>query len=164
MKQIQKIELETMRKLQNLTTKLFKESSDSLFIQLFRYGFSGGIVFLVDFSLLYVLTDFFGIHYLLSTVFSSLAGTSLSYFFNVKWVFNNRRFNRRRNELILFFTISGFGFVMTPLLMWLFTDGLGLHYLISKIIATAVVVCWNFIAKKIILFPQKKKGKVEREK
>ena len=156
MKRTQRIESKTMRKLQNLTTKLFKESSDSLFIQLFRYGFSGGIVFLVDFLLLFVLTDFFGVHYLLSTVFSSLAGTTLSYFFNIKWVFNNRRFSKRKNELLLFFTISGFGFVATPLLMWLFTDGLGLHYLISKVVVTAIVVCWNFIAKKLILFPQKK--------
>ena len=35
--------------------------------------------------------------------------------------------------------------------MWFFTGLLGISYLISKIIATAIVMVYNFITRKIFL-------------
>lgn len=144
-----------MGSLSNFFRKLFVEPTGNFFIQVFRYGFSGGFVFLVDFSLLYILTDLVGLHYLISSTISAFIGTLLSYFFNVKWVFNSRRFGSKSREITIFFIISGIGFVLTPVLMFVFTTRIGLYYLISKIIVTAITVTWNFFAKKLILFPEK---------
>ena len=36
--------------------------------------------------------------------------------------------------------------------MWLFTDRLDMHYLLSKVLTTAITTAWNFLAKKFILF------------
>ena len=46
--------------------------------------------------------------------------------------------------------ISLIGLGLTELLMWLFTDGLGLFYLVSKAIAAVIVLLWNFFAKKLM--------------
>ena len=42
------------------------------------------------------------------------------------------------------------GLGLTELLMWAFTDGLGLFYLLSKAIAAVIVLLWNFFAKKLM--------------
>ena len=53
-------------------------------------------------------------------------------------------------EFALFIVISLIGLGLTELLMWLFTDGLGLFYLVSKAIAAVIVLLWNFFAKKLM--------------
>ena len=35
--------------------------------------------------------------------------------------------------------------------MWIAVEGLGIHYMISKIGATAVVMVFNFVTRKIFL-------------
>ena len=45
---------------------IFKGKTDNTIVQLFRYTFVGGFAFVVDFGLLYVLTEYAHFHYLLS--------------------------------------------------------------------------------------------------
>ncbi len=128
------------------------EPSDNVFIQLFRYGFVGGTAFVVDFSVLYVLTRFAGLYYLLSAGIAFIIGLAVNYLLSISWVFNRRKVNNRFSELFIFTVIGIVGLLLTSLLMWLFTEQAGLFYLISKIITTAIVLIWNFTARKLILF------------
>ncbi len=128
------------------------EPSDNVFIQLFRYGFVGGTAFVVDFSVLYVLTRFAGLYYLLSAAIAFIIGLAVNYLLSISWVFNRRKVNNRFSELFIFTVIGIVGLLLTSLLMWLFTEQAGLFYLISKIITTAIVLIWNFTARKLILF------------
>ncbi|HBK30447.1 MAG TPA: GtrA family protein [Porphyromonadaceae bacterium] len=135
-----------------LLHKLLHEPSDNVFIQLFRYGFVGGTAFVVDFSVLYVLTRFAGLYYLLSAAIAFIIGLAVNYLLSISWVFNRRKVNNRFSELFIFTVIGIVGLLLTSLLMWLFTEQAGLFYLISKIITTAIVLIWNFTARKLILF------------
>lgn len=56
--------------------KIFYGASDNLLIQFVRYFFVGGFAFIVDFGLLYILTEYAGLHYLLSATLSFIAGLS----------------------------------------------------------------------------------------
>ena len=56
----------------------------------------------------------------------------------------------REAEFALFIVISLIGLGLTELLMWAFTDGLGLFYLLSKAIAAIIVLLWNFFAKRLM--------------
>ena len=135
--------------------KLVKGKTDNIFIQLFRHTFAGGIAFLVDFSLLYCLTEYLNVHYLISSLISFFVGLIITYVSSILWVFNERSTNDRRIELIIFGTIGLVGLGLTSLFMWLFTSVLSQHYLFSKILTTVIVFIWNFIAKKRILFTKK---------
>ena len=55
-------------------------------------------------------------------------------------------------EFNLFLAISAIGRVFTEILLWLFTDVLGLYYLISKVIAAVIVMFWNFIARRVMFY------------
>ena len=135
--------------------KLIKGKTGNLFIQFVRYFISGGIAFVVDFSLLYLLTEICSVHYVLSSVISFTVGLIITYIFSVTWIFDKRSIKNRRAEFLIFAVIGGVGLLLTSFFMWFFTDILDFHYLISKAFTTVIVFCWNFAAKRFILFSEK---------
>lgn len=136
--------------------KLLRDPSGNMFVQLIRYFVSGGVAFVVDASLLYLLTEVVGLHYLLSTVISYSVGLVITYLFSILWVFDNRSVNNKLAEFAIFATIGVMGLGLTSFFMWLFTSCFGVFYLLSKIITTIIVFIWNFVAKKLLLFRRKK--------
>ena len=135
--------------------KLIKNKTDNTLIQLFRYTFVGGIAFGVDFSLLFLLTEFAGIHYLLSAAISFSVGLVTNYILSIIWVFKTRNISNRYLEFIIFGIIGIVGLGMNELIIWSFTEYLHFYYLVSKIVSTVVVYLWNFFARKYILYNNK---------
>jgi putative flippase GtrA len=131
---------------------LFRGSTDRTIVQLFRYLFVGGGAFLVDFGSLYVFTEFAGLHYLMAAALAFLLGLFTNYLLSVSWVFASRRMENRWVEFAVFGLIGVVGLGLNELIMWQCTESLGLHYLVSKLVAAAVVMFWNFFARKYALF------------
>lgn len=136
---------------QNLDS-LLRHPTGNVWIQIVRYFFSGGVAFLVDAGLLYVLTEFCGVYYLVSSIISFSIGLIITYLFSIFWVFDNRNMKNRYAEFSVFVLIGVVGLGLTSLFMWLFTDKIGVHYIFSKVITTIIVFVWNFFAKKSLLF------------
>lgn len=135
-----------------LLNKLFKDETDNLFLQFFRYGFVGGFSFLVDFFLLYFFSDFCGIYYLISAVLSFIISLIVNYILSIYWVFNKNKLNNKVLEFNLFALIGIVGLVFTEILLYLFTDVLGMYYLVSKIFSTIIVLFWNFFARRVMFY------------
>ena len=139
-------------KVTDLFHKLFYGSTDKLLVQFVRYFFVGGFAFVVDFGLLYILTEYAGLHYLLSATLSFIAGLLVNYIISCLWVFNGSKFKNRLVEFLFFATIGVVGLALNDTLIWLFTDCIGTHYMFSKIVAAAMVYLWNFFARKYLVF------------
>lgn len=139
-------------KVTDLFHKLFYGSTDKLLVQFVRYFFVGGFAFVVDFGLLYILTEYAGLHYLLSATLSFIAGLLVNYIISCLWVFNGSKFKNRLVEFLFFAAIGVVGLVLNDALIWLFTDCIGTHYMFSKIVAAAMVYLWNFFARKYLVF------------
>ena len=137
--------------------KIFMSETDSLLIQLFRYGFVGGAAFVVDYGVLVLLTEVFGMHYLLSATISFILGLITNYLLSISWVFNKRTMGNRWAEFVVFAVIGVIGLGLNALIMYLCTDKMGIHYMLSKIISTVIVFFWNFFARKFLLFKANKK-------
>lgn len=131
---------------------LFKEDTDNILIQFFRYLFVGGSAFLMDFSLLYFFTDIWGIYYLISAIFSFIISLIYNYLISTHWVFNKNKIKNRVVEFNIFALIGIIGLIFTEILLYLFTDFIGLYYLISKIITTIIVMFWNFLARRFMFY------------
>lgn len=131
---------------------LFVAPTESGIIQFVRYFFVGGVSFLVDFTTLWLLKDGLGFHYLGATAIAFIAGLSVNYLISIKWVFGKRNINNRFFEFIIFAVIGVVGLILTELGMWALTGGLGVHYLLSKVLTTVIVYIWNFGIRKILLF------------
>lgn len=135
-----------------LFKRLFRTSTDNTLIQLFRYTFVGGTAFLADFFTLYMLTEYAGVHYLVSAGIAFILGSIVNYLLSVIWVFNVRRFRSRTIEIIFFVSIGAIGLGLNELFIWFFTEIVMFFYLISKLISTAIVYFWNFFARKYFLY------------
>lgn len=135
-----------------LIYRLLVYDTDSWFFQMFRYAIVGGASFAVDYGLLYILTEFFGVHYLLSATASFTAGLLVNYLISIRWVFGQSKLTSRTAEFVVYGIIGVAGLLLNNLLLYLFTDHLHLHYMLSKLIAAAIVLAWNFVGRKIILF------------
>lgn len=90
---------------------------------------------------------------------SLLGGLFLNYFISVKWVFSECKRNlenKQKTELTIFTIIGFIGVGLNQLLMLLMVGVMSWQELFSKIIATALVLFWNFGARKMLLFRFKK--------
>lgn len=144
-----------------LVTRLLTTPTDNGLIQLFRYTFVGGVAFLADFGLLAAFTELAGLNYLVSAALSFIVGLTVNYLLSVRWVFASRTMSNRRAEFTLFALIGVVGLGLNELFMWILTDGLGRHYLVSKIVTTAIVFLWNFLARRFALFRPERASSVE---
>lgn len=142
--------------MKHLLNKLFVLPTQSTLLQLFRYGFVGGVAFIADYATLYLCTEFLGIHHLISAACAFTLGLVVNYLLSILWVFANHTQNNRWVEFLVFAIIGIFGLGLNEVIIYLGTDIAGLHYMLSKLISTAIVFFWNFFARKIILFKKKK--------
>ena len=120
--------------------------------QLLKTVAASQAAFWLDFGILALLTEVVGLHYLASAAFSFLAGTTLSYVLSIVWVFDTRRFSSVAVEYALFVLVGIVGLGLNEGLLWVFTEPLGLHYLVSKVVAATLIFGWNFAARKLLLF------------
>jgi len=136
-----------------------KIQKSSIFGQFVRYLLTGGLAFIVDFSIFTFLLYVFNLHYLLANMLSLLGGLFLNYFISVKWVFSECKRNlenKQKTELSVFIIIGLIGVGLNQLLMLLMVGVMSLQELLSKIIAAALILFWNFGARKMLLFRFKK--------
>lgn len=131
---------------------LFREPTNNTLVQLFRYGFVGGVAFLVDYGTLFLLTEYAGFPYLVSAAIAFIAGLVVNYLLSISWVFNQNRSENPTKEFLFFAAIGVVGLLLNEFIMYIGTDRFHLHYMFSKIISTVIVFFWNFFARKVLLF------------
>ena len=119
--------------------------------QIIKFAFVGGSAFVIDFAVLWILTEFLGIHYLVSNCISFTVSVIYNYILSVCWVFEVNNNHKKSTELIVFMVMSVIGLGINLLIYWLCVEFAGVHYLISKIVATAIVMVYNFITRKLFL-------------
>lgn len=122
-----------------------------LLLQFGKFGIVGFIAFLIDYGLLVALTELAGVNYLISATISFCVSVVFNYVASMRYVFKHKDGLSRRKEFIIFFVLSAAGLVINDALMYAGTDWLGISYLITKLFATAVVMLWNFITRKVFL-------------
>lgn len=86
----------------------------------------------------------------------------MNYVLSLTFVFR-RKDNRGSGKSVaafLIFTVVGvIGLGLTELIMYLGTELLHISYLIVKIAAAAIVLVWNYVGRKVLIFDRK--GKIE---
>lgn len=119
--------------------------------QLIRFGFVGIAATLIDYGVMVFLTEFFGVNYLVSSMISFCVSVIFNYILSITWVFNVTGERKKTQDMTVFMILSVIGLGINQLIMWFAVDKLHIFYMISKIGATAVVMVYNFITRKIFL-------------
>ena len=131
-----------------IISQLLKNKSVLLFI---GYLFFAGIAALVDLGLLYALTEFFGIYYLLSAGISYCAGMLTNFSLNKFYNFRNKS-KKIMHQFAVFLFVALIGLVLNQILLYLFVEYRALWYMLAKIITVAIVAIWSFIGHKKLTF------------
>jgi putative flippase GtrA len=119
--------------------------------QLFRFGIVGVIAFIIDYGLLYILTEKCGIYYLVSSLISFGVSVIFNYIASVIWVFDVDKRKSKVKNFVYFIALSVVGLAINELIMWLGVDKMHIYYMLVKLFATAIVMIFNFITRKMFL-------------
>ena len=129
-----------------------------LIAQFMKFGVVGFIALLIDYGLLAFCTEVFHINYLVSATIGFTVSVIFNYLASMRYVFTHKEDMSRRREFIIFVVLSIIGLIINNALMWAGVELLqwpewlsGHAYLIVKIFATAVVMVWNFVTRKVFL-------------
>jgi putative flippase GtrA len=123
-----------------------------LALQFLRYVAVGGVAFVVDFGLMVLLREQAGLHHLVAATISFLCGLVVNYLLALAWVFEHRTHEDRVREFIWYGVIGVVGVGLNAAIIAFFADGLGLHYTLAKLIASAVILMFNFGTRRQLLF------------
>ena len=126
--------------------------------QILKFGVVGGLAFIIDYGILIFLTEVFHINYLISTTISFIMSVIFNYIMSIFWVFDVDENKNRTTVFSVFIILSVIGLLLNDLFMWVFVDGMSIHYLIAKIIATLLVMIYNFITRKLFLEKRESNG------
>ena len=125
--------------------------NNKLLSQILRFGVVGGIAFLIDYGVLILCKEVFHINVLLSAAIAFTISVIFNYILSIKWVFDVSQKKSSKKTFLLFIIFSIIGLGLTEIIMYVGTDLININYLIVKIIATGIVMIFNFITRKIFL-------------
>ena len=131
--------------------------------EIIKFGFTGGVCFLIEWLALTVMVEWLALDVNLATPLAFLISVVINYLLCVRWVFDGAKDGDRKAQ-IGFIVTSLLGLAINSLVMLvlglLFDEhavllqafGLTLKvYQVNKVVATLVVMVWNYFTKRWLL-------------
>ena len=128
-----------------------KINNNKLVRQILRFSIVGGISFIIDYIVMFFSKEIVGLNILISVAVGFIICVIFNYIASIKWVFDVSTKKDDKKNFILFVIFSVIGLILTEIIMWFGTDIIKINYLIVKLGATAIVMIFNFITRKIFL-------------
>ena len=122
-----------------------------LWSQVIRFGIVGAVATIIDYGLMVALTELVGLLYLLSCAISFLISVIVNYILSIRFVFTPNKNISKTVELVVFILLSAIGLGINQAIMWFTVEQIKISYLIAKIVATGIVMIYNFISRKLFL-------------
>lgn len=132
--------------------------------QIFKFAIVGGISFVVDFTVYTILCNVLNVHYQIAGVSGFVIALIVNYILSMRYVFASKDDMSKKKEFIIFAILSIIGAGLNALILYLCVDvayagSVMLQGMISdkwmnivaKVVATAIVMVYNFITRKIFL-------------
>ncbi|MDE7310469.1 MAG: GtrA family protein [Eubacterium sp.] len=140
-----------------------KYSMKKLFIQILKYSLAGVIAAIVDLAV-FSLLSMYHVYYIVCNIASYSCSMLTNYWMSVNFVFDHKKGWSRKKEFTAFVGLSLIGLFINTFSLWFFYDvvfinmaGNGVENkgetgkMICKVGATAILLVYNFISKKIFL-------------
>ncbi|WP_099466989.1 GtrA family protein [Konateibacter massiliensis] len=119
--------------------------------QIMKFGVVGFLCFFIDYFVLFAVTEFLGINYLISSAIAFSVSVIVNYILSITFVFSTKKDANKVKEFIVFVVLSLIGLGINQIIMWFTVEKVGIYYMLAKIVATAIVMVYNFITRKIFL-------------
>lgn len=120
--------------------------------QFLTFASVGAVSTAIHYLVLIALVRLGAMSAVLASVLGFAAGAASNYWLNYRVTFRSSR--RHRDALSSFMLVAGTGLVLNTLIMATFVQRLGVHYLVSQVVATVLVLIWNFLANRAWTFSE----------
>jgi len=120
--------------------------------RVFRYLLSGGIALGTDLALLYLFTNIFGIWYLASAIAAFILAFAVSFLLQKFWTFGDHSREGLHIQLGVYFFVAIVNLALNTLVVYLFVEQGGLHYLVAQIAASALIAVESFFVYQHFIF------------
>jgi len=117
-----------------------------------KFGLVGASGILVNEGLLWLLTEFAGLVYLVSSVIAIETSIISNFVLNEYFTFRDRRrpsINSIFGRLLKFNLVCLVGLLINLGVLWIFTSVVGINYLISNLFGIALAFLWNYFANSM---------------
>ena len=123
----------------------------TLIAQLAKFGIVGVIATVIDFGVMNILH--YGLHanLLIANTCGFIVSLVFNYLASMKYVFSHREGMSRTREFVIFLVLSVIGLALNDAIVVSLNGLLGLEANIAKVCATALVMAYNFVTRKIFL-------------
>ena len=121
-----------------------------LLAQIMKFGVVGVVATVIDFGIMNLLHYGLGLNILIANTSGFIISLIFNYVASMKYVFAHKEGMSRR-EFIIFVVLSVIGLALNDGIVLALNAGLGLEANIAKICATALVMVYNFVTRKIFL-------------
>ena len=124
---------------------------EKLLVQIFNFGIVGVIATIIDFLFLYLFREICKFSLVVSNTLSFAISLLYNYWASMTFVFNVNKKKSKKKNFILFVIFSVIGLIINDIIIIIVTEKMGIYYLISKVIATFIVMVFNFVTRKKFL-------------
>lgn len=108
---------------------------------------------IAHYLVLILLVQVVSINVVIASSIGAIVGAFVNYFLNYKFTFNSTL--RHRQAITRYFIVVSVGFVLNGAIMSVAEKYTNLNYVVEQLIATGVVLLWNFIFSKYWAFRHK---------
>jgi putative flippase GtrA len=111
---------------------------------------ASGLATAFQYALLVVLVELWGVSAVPASLAAYSGGSGLNYWLRRGFVFRSQA--RHRRAVPRYLLVAGIGLGLTGLMMQFGVHDLGLPYPLAQVVATGVVLSWNFTAHRLWTF------------
>lgn len=119
-----------------------------------RFVIVGGTAFVIDYGVLMLLSQVLGMSSVIAAAISFVVSLVFNYVASMRFVFTRKDGMDRKREFLIFVGLSVIGLAINEACMVIGVNMLGcdaMHVTVTKVFATAVVMVWNFVSRKMTL-------------
>ena len=127
-----------------------KVKNNKLLMQIIKFVIVGGIATIIDYIIFFILHELLKVPTLPSNITSFTISVIYNYIASVKWVFDVKKDDPKK-QFVIFLILSIIGLLINTAIIYVTIDILKWYSLICKVIATGIVMVFNFITRKIFL-------------
>jgi putative flippase GtrA len=115
-----------------------------------RYAIVGSLSFLFEYSLYFILLQVLHIWFILSNIIVYALIFWFNFIFNRIWSFRSK--DDLKKQLLKYTLLFFFNLALTSSVLYLLTDTIGISPLISKVMVMCLIVPWNFLIYKNVIY------------
>jgi putative flippase GtrA len=117
-----------------------------------RYFLVGGVATMIDWTIFAIFAVWQSFDYLLVGGVGFLFAAGVNYLLSIKYVFHSGARFTSGKELMVVYMVSAVGLVLHEIILLAAHEYLALQLMLCKVLATALVLFWNFGVRNFYVF------------